>query len=149
MPLPYRTPYNASVYQGEVELTCQLPYDTVFHFFLLDGRELEKIAQENLTRRGVRYEVITQCWMCTCARSHTFPAALQFEVYMAYKLAVVGPAGVGCVRAHVHTHFQLLCSSMYIWRISWPWWDRQEWDVHVRTFTHISSCSAVRGIYGV
>ena len=87
--------------------------------------------------------------MCACARSHTFPAALQFEVYMAYKLAVVGPAGVGCVRAHVHTHFQLLCSSRYIWPISWPWWDRQEWDVCVRTFTHISSCSAVRGIYGV
>ena len=36
--------------QGEVELTSQLPYDTVFHLFLLDGRELEKIAQENLTR---------------------------------------------------------------------------------------------------
>ena len=29
---------------------------------------------------------------------------------MAYKLAVVGPAGVGCVRAHVHTHFQLQCA---------------------------------------
>ena len=50
--------------------------------------------------------------MCTCTRSHTFPAALQFEV----------------------------------WRISWPWWDQQEWDVRVRTFTHISSCSAVRGM---
>ena len=48
---------------------------------------------------------------------------------MAYKLAAVGPAGVGCVRAHIHTHFQLLCSSRYIWRISWPRWDRQEWDV--------------------
>ena len=33
--------------------------------------------------------------MCACTRSHTFPTALQFEV----------------------------------WRISWPWWDRQEWDV--------------------
>ena len=67
--------------QGEVELTCQLPYDTVFHFFLLDGRE-----------------------------------------YCAGK-----PDTTRCkIRGH---HLVL--------------------DVHVRTFTHISSCSAVRGIYGV
>ena len=80
--------------------------------------------------------------MCACARSHTFPAALQFEVYMAYELAVVGPAGVGCARAHIHTHFQLLCSSRYIWRISWPRWDRQEWDVRADDPAHAESlCS--------